>query len=285
MKVVILCGGEGTRLKEETEFRPKPMVPIGNRPILWHIMKLYASQGFSDFVLCLGYRGWDIKEYFLNYRTMNSDFRVQLGFDRAIDFYNQPDAENWTVTLAETGLKTMTGGRIKRIAKYLTPGEDFMVTYGDGLADIDLQELLKFHRSHQRLATLSAVSPHGRFGELNINPQQMIDRFAEKPENEVERRISGGFFIFKYGLLDYLTDDQCVLERAPLEQLAGAGQLMAYQHNGFWQCMDTYREYVELNQAWVNGTAPWAVWQRSAPMLNVELPPPSDAYQPQQLLV
>jgi glucose-1-phosphate cytidylyltransferase len=265
MKVVILCGGQGTRLREETEFRPKPLVEIAGRPILWHIMKTYSMFGHKEFVLCLGYKGWLLKEYFLNYKAYNNDFTLQLGFDRAVEYHtlstSRPHAngEDWRITFADTGLNTMTGGRIKQIARYITEDE-FMVTYGDGVADININALLDFHRSHGKIGTVTAVGTPGRFGELGLGSDATVHCFAEKPTGGAN--ISGGFFVFNRQFLDYLPDDpDCVLEKGPLEQLAFEGQLMAYRHTGFWQAMDTYREFVYLNDLWNRGQAPWKIWK------------------------
>ena len=256
MKVVVLCGGLGTRLREETEYRPKPMVEIGGRPILWHIMKLYAHGGFSDFVLCLGYRGNMIKEYFLNYEAMNNDFTICLGPQSKIQFNAVHEEQGFRVTLADTGLSTMTGGRVKRIQKYI--GDDtFLLTYGDGVADLDIARLVDFHRSHGKLATVTAVSPSSRFGVLEMNKNRVMS-FLEKPRTEGV--ASAGFFVFNRKVFDYLGGDDCTLEREPLERLAREGELMAYKHEGFFFAMDTYREYEYLNQLWSSGQAPWKVW-------------------------
>lgn len=262
MKVVILCGGQGTRLREETEYRPKPLVEIGGRPILWHIMQLYSSQGFKDFILCLGYKGWLIKEYFLNYKAYTCDFTLQLGYDRAIEFHKGTtqglNGEDWRVTFAETGLNTMTGGRVKRVARYIQ-GDDFMLTYGDGVADINLKDLYKFHREHGKLATVTAVSSPGRFGEIGVGKNNVVQRFSEKPSGR--SLISGGFFIMKHEFLNYIPDDPAtVLERGPLETLAAEGQLIAYHHRGFWHAMDTYRDALALNAMWESNQAAWKVW-------------------------
>jgi len=258
MKVVILCGGLGTRLREETEYRPKPMVEIGGRPILWHIMKLYAHHGFHDFVLCLGYRGNMIKEYFLNYESMNNDFTICLGQNSRVHYRGSHTEQQFQVTLADTGQETMTGGRIKRIEKYIDGG-DFMVTYGDGVGDVDLRALLQFHRSHGRLATVTTVNPLSRFGMLEADAAGRVRGFEEKPR--LEGSISAGFFVFKRSLLECLGGDDCVLEKGPLERLAGDGELMAYRHPGFFFAMDTYRDYLHLNELWANNQAPWKVWQ------------------------
>src|SRR5271165_5076642 len=245
VKVVMLCGGLGTRLREETEYRPKPMVEIGGRPILWHIMKLYAHNGFNDFVLCLGYRGNMIKEYFLNYEAMNNDFTICLGQQSKIRYNAVHEEQGFQVTLAETGAATMTGGRLKRVEKYIED-DTFMLTYGDGLADLDLRKLLDFHKSHGKLATVTAVLPSSRFGILQIGKAGHVDKFLEKPRSESS--VSAGFFVFQREVFKYLSGrDDCVLEREPMERLAADGQLMAYQHGGFFYAMDTYREYQFLN--------------------------------------
>ncbi len=258
MKVVILCGGEGTRLREETEFRPKPLVEIGGKPILWHIMKLYARHGFRDFVLCLGYRGNMIKEYFLNYEAMNNDVTISLGRQQKIAYQEAHAEQDFQVTLANTGLSTMTGGRLKRAGRYLD-GETFMLTYGDGVADLDIRALLDFHKKHGKLATVTSVRPYSRFGILDLGNEGGVKRFAEKPQTDGWASV--GFFIFQRKFLDYLTDDTCVLEREPMERLASEGQLMAYRHQGFFFAMDTYREYKYLNELWDSGQAPWKVWE------------------------
>ncbi len=258
MQTVILCGGYGTRLREETEFRPKPMVEIGGRPILWHIMKSYACSGYRDFVLCLGYRGNVIKEYFLNYEAMNNDFTVYLGRQNQITYHGAHDEQDFCVTLADTGQDTMTGGRIKRIEKYIDDSL-FMVTYGDGVSDINIQALVDFHRSHGRIATISTVRPLSRYGILDLGSDGLVRRFEEKPVSE--GWANAGFFVFDRRVFDYLPDDECVLEREPLEQLARSGQLMAYRHTGFFFSMDTYREYKYLNELWNMGQAPWKIWK------------------------
>ncbi len=259
MKVVILAGGLGTRLREETEFRPKPMVEIGSRPILWHIMKLYAFYGHSEYVICLGYKGDVIRDYFLNYELRNRDFTVTLG-SRETEVHDGHDEVGWRVTLAETGEKTATAGRIRRVARYLG-GETFMATYGDGVADIDISRLLEFHRRRGKLATVTAVRPSSRYGELAIE-DGMVKVFQEKPQVG-SAWINGGFFVFETGVLDLIRGDSDSLERDLLEELARAQQLAVYTHDGFWQCMDTFRETQLLNQLWGEGKAPWKVWERS----------------------
>lgn len=258
MKTVILCGGQGTRLREETEYRPKPLVDVGGHPILWHIMKLYAHYGHTDFVCCLGYKANAIKEYFLNYDAMNNDFTVCLGRQSSISYHDWHAEQNFAVTLADTGLNTMTGGRVRRVGRY-TEGERFMVTYGDGVADVDIDELLAFHASHGRLATCTTVRPVSRFGIVSLGEGGSIDSFSEKPQ--IEGWINAGFFVFEPQVLDYLDGDDCVLEQSPLERLAKEGQLMAYRHGGFFFAMDTYRDYLALNELWNCGAAPWKVWE------------------------
>ena len=253
MKVVVLCGGQGTRLREETEFRPKPMVEIGGRPILWHIMKRYAAYGFNDFVLCLGYRGNIIREYFLNYQAMNRDFTINLGREE-IEYHGDQHEENFVVTLAETGETSMTGGRLKRVSRYLTD-DLFLLTYGDGLADVDLNKLVAFHRSHGKLATVTVVRPVSRFGVVHVGEASHVEAFAEKPQSE--GWVSAGFFVFDRRVLGYLGGDDCILEGEPLERLAKENQLVAFHHQGFFQAMDTYREYKHLNDLWAADQAPW----------------------------
>jgi glucose-1-phosphate cytidylyltransferase len=258
VKVVILCGGLGTRLREETEFRPKPLVDIGGRPILWHIMKLYAHYGFRDFVLALGYRGHMIKDYFLNYEAMNNDFTINLGRHNNITYHEEHGEQDFKVTLAETGAETMTGGRVKAVEKYIDC-DTILVTYGDGLADLDIRAVVDFHQKHRRLATVTTVHPFSRFGVLDIEDEGRVREFAEKPL--MQGWASAGFFVFNREVFDYLQGDECILEREPLERLSREGQLMAYRHSGFFYTMDTYREYVYLNELWTSGDAPWKVWE------------------------
>lgn len=257
MKVVILCGGLGTRLREETEYRPKPMVPVGGQPILWHIMKGYARHGFNEFVLCLGYKGEVIKDYFRNYLWNRSDVTLKLGQSPEITWHNSHAEEDWTVTLLETGQETQTGGRLLRAMNHIG-GEDVLFTYGDGLTDCDLTALVSFHRENGRLATLTAVKPAGRFGELGFDGIT-VRSFDEKPERE-RGFVNGGFMVLDSRVREYLTGDDCVFERAPLQTLAEHGQLAAYPHEGFWQCMDTYREQQLLERLWMDGAAPWRTW-------------------------
>ncbi len=259
MKVIILCGGLGTRLREETEFRPKPMLEIGSKPILWHIMKTYSHFGFRDFILCVGYKGEIIKEYFLNYEAMNNDFTIKLGQRNQINFHGNHSEHDWTITIVDTGLDTMTGARVKRVEQYIDT-EEFMLTYGDGLANIDINKLVECHQRHDTIGTITGVRPASRFGEI-IFKDGYVKQFSEKPQSS-EGHISGGFFVFKRDFLRNLSpDNSCVLEREPLEQLAKAGNLGMYFHPGFWQCMDTYRDYLFLNDLWQKGEAPWKVWE------------------------
>jgi len=258
MKVVLFCGGLGMRMREFAETIPKPMVMIGYRPILWHIMKQYHSHGFSDFVLCLGYKGEMIKRYFLDYEAMTNDFTICLGAKAAISYHGAHDEQGFRVTLADTGDESMTGSRIKRIEKFVDD-DTFMVTYGDGVSDVNIKELLKFHKSHGRIATLTAVRPGSRFGVLTFGAGDDIVNFAEKPK--IDSWANAGFFVFNRKVFDYLNaDPSCVLENEPLSRLAQDGQLMAYKHDGFFFAMDTYREYLHLNQVWNSGKAPWKTW-------------------------
>ena len=256
MKVVILAGGLGTRISEETQVRPKPMVEIGGKPILWHIMKIYAHHGLADFVICCGYKGYMIKEYFANYFLHMSDVTFDLAHNRME--VHQRYAEPWRVTLVDTGESTMTGGRLKRVAAHLGD-EPFCFTYGDGVADVDVRKLIDFHREQGRKATLTAVLPPGRFGALAIEPDQRVRSFEEKPRGD-GNLINGGFFVLEPSVLSLLQDDSTVWEREPLETLARAGQLAAYPHTGFWQPMDTLRDKTLLEELWQAGKAPWKVW-------------------------
>lgn len=258
MKVIILCGGQGTRLREETEFRPKPLVEIGRKPILWHIMKIYAHYGFKDFVLCLGYKGNMIKEYFLNYEMLNSDFTIELG-SKKIHTHNSHSERGWNVTLAQTGETAMTGARVKRVEKYIDD-DVFMLTYGDGVADINISKLIEFHKSHGKIGTVTGVAPVSKFGELSIEKQKVV-RFNEKPQL-YEGVVNGGFFVFNKEFFNYLdNNDGCVLEKEPLEKLTQDGELMLYRHTGFWHCMDTYRDSLLLNELWASKNPSWKVWK------------------------
>lgn len=255
LPAVILAGGLGTRLREETEFRPKPLVEIGGKPILWHIMKTLGIQGIEDFTICLGYKSDAIKDYFLNYQERMNDVTVSLGENRMVKHHGSHD-ENWNVTLAQTGALTNTGGRVKAIEKYVS-GRRFLCTYGDGVADIDVQALLDFHMSHGKIATVTTYRPMSRFGALDIENDGKVSSFSEKPQSE--GWVNAGFFIFEPEIFSYL-EQNSVLETSPLQLLAHEGQLQAYRHNGFWQPMDTYRETTMLNEMWDQGSAPWKIW-------------------------
>lgn len=257
MKVVILAGGFGTRISEESDNKPKPMIEIGGKPILWHIMKIYSSYGFNDFVVCCGYKGYVIKDYFHHYYMHQADMTVDLG--RNTTEYHNSMSEAWRITLVDTGLETMTGGRIKRVESYIGK-EPFMLTYGDGVSDVDIAALLAFHKKSGRLATLTAVQPSGKFGALEIGPTDSITSFKEKPRGD-GAWINGGFFVCQPEVLSYITDgDSTVWERGPLEALAKEGQLGAYKHEGFWQPMDMLRDKNDLEKLWASGKAPWKRW-------------------------
>jgi len=260
MKVVILCGGRGTRLREETEFRPKPMVPIGERPILWHIMKYYAHFGHKEFILCLGYKGEMIKDYFRNYLWQACDVSLSLGRQPKVKFHDRHAEEDWTVTLADTGLESMTGYRLKLVQRYLRKGETFLFTYGDGLSNIDINASIKEHKRSGKTCTLSAVHPSGRFGALIIEPHGTIHEFAEKPQME-RAYVNGGFMVCDYRVFRHLPEDPGIMfEREPITSMVRQGQLHSYRHEGFWQPMDTYQETQYLNKLWTEGKAPWKVW-------------------------
>lgn len=256
MKAVLLAGGLGTRMREETEFRPKPMVEVGGRPVLWHIMKVLGQQGITDFVICAGYKSEYIKNYFYNYGAFNLDFTVRLGDQGSTVFHGSHDEFDWKVTVADTGETTMTGGRIKMIQRYVE-GESFLATYGDGIADIDLGGLLEFHNSHGKTATLTVTQPTTRFGVVEIDDSGMVSSFREKPK--VNDWINMGYFIFEPEIFSSLGHDS-ILEEGPLRQLASEGNIGAYKHTGFWQPMDTYREALMLNGLWDKGFAPWKNW-------------------------
>jgi len=265
MKAVILAGGFGTRLSEETDYIPKPMVKIGGYPILWHIMKIYSCHGIDQFVICLGYKGYMIKEYFSNYLRHMSDLTIDLRTGEMK--IHQCEAEPWEVTLIDTGLKTETGGRVRRIREYLQ-NETFCLTYGDGLADVDISRLISFHRSHGKIATVTAVTPPGRFGILKMDGGR-VESFAEKIDT-VGSRVNGGFFVLEPAAIDYIQDDATVWERRPMERLAQERQLMAFMHDGFWKAMDTLREKRELEEMWRSGRAPWARWLSQQPEASAE---------------
>ncbi|WP_346897186.1 glucose-1-phosphate cytidylyltransferase [uncultured Roseibium sp.] len=256
MQAVILAGGLGTRISEESHLRPKPMIEIGGKPILWHIMKIYAANGIHDFIICLGYRGYMIKEYFANYVLHASDVTIDARSGEII--YHQTTAEPWRVTLVDTGESSMTGGRVRAVRNYLNPDEPFCLTYGDGVADIDIAGEIAFHKEHNKLATLASVVPPGRYGALEMTGNR-IDRFTEKPPGD-NGRINGGFFILNYKVLDYIEGPQTAFESEPLSTLAEDGELMAWRHDGFWHPMDTLRDKNHLENLWQSGKAPWKVW-------------------------
>jgi glucose-1-phosphate cytidylyltransferase len=260
MKVVILAGGFGTRISEESVIKPKPMIEIGYKPILWHIMKIYSHFGFNEFIICLGYKGYLIKEYFAHYFLHESDmtFDFAQGNHQVVHGHS---AEPWKVTLVETGLNTMTGGRVRRIQKYVG-NETFMLTYGDGLANVDIGKLHAYHQSHGKMATVTAYQPSGRFGALGIDHANKVETFTEKPDGD-KSWVNGGFFVLGPEIFKYLENDSTVLERAPLETVAKTGQLMAYKHSGFWQPMDKLSEKVYLEDLWNSGKAPWKIWNEN----------------------
>ncbi len=259
MKVVILCGGFGTRLREETEFRPKPMVNIGTRPILWHIMKYYSQFGYKEFVLALGYKGEMIKNYFCHYELMNNDVTIELGLPESMYIQHSHSEAGWKITLADTGEKTLKGARIKKVEKYII-GDSFMMSYGDGVSDVDINALLAFHKSHGKMATVTGIHHASQFGELKIEGDCVVS-FVEKPQNG-EGLINGGYFVFNRSIFNYLSmDDLCDLEVGALMQIAKDGQLMVYKHKGFWACMDTLRDMEHLNKLWDDNRAKWKIWK------------------------
>lgn len=257
MKVVILAGGYGTRISEESHLRPKPMIEIGGNPILWHIMKIYSNYGFNDFVICCGYKGYMIKEYFADYYLHRSDITFDFTKNNKMIIHNNV-AEPWKVTLIDTGLDTMTGGRLKRVERYLN-NEAFMLTYGDGVSDVNINDLLEFHKKNNKIATLTAIQPGGRFGVLDISDHDEIKSFNEKSKED-GGWINGGFMVLEPAVFDYLEGDDTIFEKKPLETLARQGQLVAYKHEGFWQCMDTQRDKNMLEEMWKNKQAIWKVW-------------------------
>lgn len=257
MKVVILAGGLGTRISEESHLKPKPMIEIGGMPILWHIMKVYSTQGFYEFIVCCGYKGYLIKEYFANYYLHRSDVTFDFSDDNKMVIHNNV-AEPWKVTLVDTGLNTMTGGRIKRIQKYIE-NERFMMTYGDGVSDIKINDLLEFHRSNNKLVTLTAIQPGGRYGVIDINEYDRVNSFVEKAKED-GGWINGGFMVLEPQVFNYIQDDSTIFERDPLETLAKEQNLMAFKHHGYWQCMDTQRDKEQLESLWSEGIAPWKIW-------------------------
>jgi len=257
MKAVILAGGLGTRLSEETVVRPKPMVEIGSRPILWHIMKIYSAHGINDFIICCGHKGYVIKEYFANYFLHMSDVTFSMKDNSMHVHHNK--AESWTVTLVDTGENTMTGGRLKRVQEYLKGEEGFCFTYGDGVGNIDIQASISFHQKHGKMATLTATRPPGRYGALKFGADDIVENFQEKPDGDGSW-INGGFFVLNPSVIDYIEGDDTSWEEGPLKKLANDGELMAFKHDGFWQPMDTLREKNMLNDLWINNKAPWKLW-------------------------
>jgi len=259
MQTVILCGGLGTRLREETEYRPKPMVKIGTKPILWHIMKTYAHYGLKDFVLPLGYKGAMIKDYFCNYELMNNDITVELGKTQSTCLQNCHEEAGWKITMADTGANTLKGARLKRVEKYID-GDTFMLTYGDGLSNVNIKKLLNFHNAHGRMITVTGINPSAKFGELQIQGEQVLS-FREKPKVNNGHYVNGGFFVVNRRIFDYLSEEEdCDLEYGPMEELASQGELMVYKHDNFWFCMDTVRDMDILNKMWSQGDTPWKVW-------------------------
>jgi glucose-1-phosphate cytidylyltransferase len=256
MKVLILAGGYGTRISEESDIKPKPMIEIGGKPILWHIMKHYSSYGFNEFVILLGYKSYVIKEYFANYYLHNSDVTIDTA-NQQMEIHNNY-SENWKITLIDTGLETMTGGRVKRAKKFIG-NEPFMLTYGDGVSDVNLKELVDFHKEHGKKITMTSIQPDGKFGALKIENDNRISTFLEKPKGD-GAWINGGFFVCEPSVLDYISDDTTVFEGAPLENLAKEGQLYSFKHEGFWKCMDTLRDKNQLNETWAAGKAKWKTW-------------------------
>jgi glucose-1-phosphate cytidylyltransferase len=258
MKAVILAGGMGTRITEESVLKPKPMIEIGGKPIIWHIMKLYTKYGINEFIICLGYKGFVIKEYFANYYLHESDVTFDFS-NKSEKLVHSNTAEPWKVTLVNTGMDTMTGGRVKRIQDYVG-NETFFLTYGDGLSDINIKNLISFHKKHKRLATVTAVKPPGRFGIIDLDEKDSVSRFLEKPKGD-GYWMSGGFFVMEPKIFEYLENDETVLERKPLETLAKEGNLKAYKHEGFWYAMDTLRDKIHLEKLWNTDKAPWKVWK------------------------
>lgn len=258
-KVVILCGGEGTRLREETEYKPKPMVTIGALPILWHIMKIYSHYGFSDFILCLGYKGEMIKQFFLQHELMRNDFTMRLDNSAQNRVHRASEAEGWSITFADTGLKSQTGSRAKRIERYID-SDDFLLTYGDGVSNIDIPAAFSLHKKLGKTATISGVHPHSKVGLVKADAQGIVQNFMEKPV--LNDYVNGGFMCFSKRIFDYLEEDEsCVLETGPFSSLVEKGEMAMYRHEGFWHCMDTYKDYLDLNRMWDIGKRPWKVWK------------------------
>lgn len=262
MKTVILCGGFGTRIRDVADDIPKPLIPVGGLPIVWHIMKYYSHYDYKDFVLCTGYKSGSIKNFFLNYETSTRDFTITMGSGKksSIEYHTDSEEHDWTVTLADTGLNAMTGARVKRIKKYIADDEHFMLTYGDGVGDVDIKKLVEFHKSHGKVLTVTGVRPPGRFGELSIGDNKQVESFNEKPQAG-GGLINGGYFVCRKEIFNYLNDDESlVFEKSPIESVVADGELMVFEHDGFWQPMDTYRDYSLLNSLVENGKAPWIKW-------------------------
>lgn len=261
MKVVILCGGRGTRIRAVTEDIPKPMIPVGGLPIVWHVMRYYAQWGHNEFVLCLGHRGEAIKEFFLNYDSFRNDFTVTLGPKKSVEYHGNQDADGWRITLADTGIEAMTGARIRRVRRYLEGEPNFLLTYGDGVGNVDVDALIAFHNSHGKVLTVTGVRPPGRFGELAGDDNGKVTEFNEKPQAS-GGWISGGFFVCREELFDYLDDgENVVFEEAPMRRLVDDSEMMMFRHDGFWQPMDTHRDYILLKRLCDEGRAPWMIWE------------------------
>jgi len=261
MKVVILCGGFGTRIRDISDNIPKPMISIGRYPILYHIMKYYSVYGFKEFILCLGYKSQVIKDFFLNYETHTNDFTIKLGRSKDLQYHSNNEESDWLVTLANTGLDAMTGARIRKIKKYIGDDKQFMLTYGDGVGDIDIKKLVAFHNSHCKILTVTGVRPPGRFGEMMAEVNGLVTEFNEKPQ-ATEGRISGGFFVCNREIFDYLEErEDLMFEKEPMDRIVADRQLVLYEHNGFWQPMDTYRDYTMLTHLYDSGKAPWVIWK------------------------
>ena len=258
MKVVLLAGGLGTRLREETEFKPKPMVEVGGYPIIWHIMRIFTEYNLNDFIVCLGYKGDVIKDYFLNFQTQHNDFAINTSKQNSVQIFESENLSDWNVLLANTGIDSFTGERIRKIKKYIPEGESFIMTYGDGLSDINIEQLLEFHSSHDGIATISTTKPSSRFGMVEIGKNNKVDDFKEKPL--ADGNINMGFMVLDYEIFDYIEEGD-VFEEQPLKKLAKSGNLFSYEHTGYFQPMDTYRENLSLNKLWDDGVAPWKIWK------------------------
>lgn len=257
MKVVILCGGKGTRMREETEYRPKPLVPIGGKPILWHIMKIYSQYGINDFILCTGYKSDMIKQYFMEMYWRNNDFTMHINNDKRIDFHTN-EKEDWNITIVDTGLETLTGGRLKKIKDYINDDDNFMMTYGDGVSDVNISELIKYHKEKNRIATITGVHPMSPFGLIEVE-DGIVKAFKEKPR--LKDVINGGYMVLSKKVFDYIPDEDCMFEEQPLRKLALDSQLAVYEHNGFWTAIDTFKDIEKVNKMWDKGDTPWKIWE------------------------